>query len=168
MTKNMNFLSDFGVQPILLAAQVVNFFILLLILKKFLYGPILKVLATRKQKIEGSLKNAEEIERKLAETNKKIDKMIVDVSADGQKIIDEAKKAGVLIIDESHKKAAQDAENIIKKAGEESKLEMERMMKEARSQLLDLSVAILHKITGKVITKDDQKKLFEREIRNLS
>lgn len=164
----MDFLKDFGVNPILLAAQVVNFFLLLLILKKFLYGPILKVLFERRKKIEDSLKNAEEIEKRLLETNEKIDKMLLKASSHAQKIVDEAKKAGVQIIEEARQKAAKDAENIIKKAVEVGRLEVERMMVEARAQLLDLAVALFHKVTGKVITNDDQKKLFEKEIRNLS
>ena len=63
----MDILSQFGVKPILLAAQVVNFLILLFILKKFLYGPILKVLSERRKKIEDSLKNVEEIEKRYNE-----------------------------------------------------------------------------------------------------
>jgi len=43
----MDILNQFGIKPVLLAAQVVNFLALLFILKKFLYQPILKVLKTR-------------------------------------------------------------------------------------------------------------------------
>ena len=72
----MDILNQFGISPVLLTAQVVNFLVLLFILKKLLYGPLLKVLAERRKKIEDSLKNAEEIELRLQETNEKIDKML--------------------------------------------------------------------------------------------
>ncbi|MEK7617262.1 MAG: F0F1 ATP synthase subunit B [Patescibacteria group bacterium] len=164
----MNFLSDFGVQPILLAAQVVNFFILFFILKKFLYGPILKVLAERRKKIEDSLKNAEEIEKRLLETEEQKEKILAKASEQAQKIVDEAKKAGVLIVEEAHQKAFKDAENIIKKAVEAGRMEVERMISEARSQLLDLVIAVISKVSGKVFTKDDQKKIIQQEIKHLS
>ena len=77
----MDILNQFGVQPILLAAQVVNFLILLFILKKFLYGPILKVLDSRKKTIEQSLKNAEEIERRLLETTEEKEKVMAYIIA---------------------------------------------------------------------------------------
>lgn len=164
----MDFLKDFGVKPILLAAQVVNFLILLFILNKLLYKPILKVLADRRKKIEESLKNAEEIEKKLAETNEKIDKMLLKASEDAQKIVDEAKKAGVLIVEEAHQKASKDAENIIRKAVESGRLEVERMINEARAQLFDLVIAVINKVTGKVISKDEQEEIIQQEIKHLS
>ena len=48
----MEIIKQFGINPILLAAQVVNFIVLLFIFKKLLYKPILKVLDERKKKIE--------------------------------------------------------------------------------------------------------------------
>ncbi|MBI2593944.1 F0F1 ATP synthase subunit B, partial [Candidatus Daviesbacteria bacterium] len=70
-------LSDFGVQPVLLLAQIVNFLVLLWILNKLLYKPVLKVLEERKAKIEKGLKNAEEIEKRLAQTAEEEEKAIL-------------------------------------------------------------------------------------------
>ncbi len=78
----MDILNEFGIKPILLAAQVVNFLILLYILKRFLYKPILKVLNERKNKIADSLKNAEEIERKLVEISEEEQKRIAKAVSD--------------------------------------------------------------------------------------
>lgn len=164
----MEFLKDFGVNPILLAAQVVNFFILLFILKKFLYGPILKVLNERKKRIEDSLKNAEEIERKLAETEEHVDKMLAKASEEGQKIMDEAQTMRDQIIDEARQKATKDAEAIFKKEQEALRVEKESMMGEAKAEISDLVIAVFHKVTGKSLTKEDQKKIIEQEIKHLS
>ena len=109
----MEILNQFGVQPILLAAQVVNFFILLFLLKKFLYGPILKVLNERKKRIEDSLKNAEEIEKRLQETNEKIDQMLAKASKEGQEVIDEATAQANLIIEDSKTRAEAAAQKIL-------------------------------------------------------
>src|SRR5688572_12301567 len=99
---------DFGIQPVLLAAQVVNFLILLLILKKFLYGPILKVLETRKKRIEESLKNASVIELRLQKTEEEKEKVLEKAALEARKILDEATKSANLVIEEAHKKASQD------------------------------------------------------------
>lgn len=151
-----------------MAAQAVNFFILLFILNKLLYKPILKVLAERQRRIAEGLKNAEAIERRLNETNEKIDKMMAKASANAQTIVDEAKKASVLIVEEARQKGARVAENIMKKAVEAGKLEVERMVNEARAQLFDLVIAVISKVTGKVINKDEQKEIIQQEIKHLS
>ena len=61
----MEFLKDFGVNPILLLAQIVNFTVLLILLKKFFYKPILKVLEERKHKIETSVTQTQKNQNKL-------------------------------------------------------------------------------------------------------
>lgn len=164
----MNFLSDFGVNPILLVAQVVNFLILLFILKKFLYGPILKVLAVRRQKIEESLKNAEEIELRLQKTNEDVEKILANAMDEAQKIIKESKEVGMQFI-EAGKKTQED---IINKAFEQAlevrKTEYVRLEKQLKEHAGDLIALAFEKVTGKKITRDDQKKIIEKEVRNLS
>ncbi len=164
----MNFLSDFGVNPILLAAQVVNFLILLFILKKFLYGPILKVLATRKQKIEESLKNAEEIEKRLLETEEEKDRVLAKAASDVQKLIDEAKKEIEVMKEEGKAHAEILAAQIIKKGEETAKAETEKMQKELMGSFAEIVTLGMEKVTGKLINKKDQKDIIDRSIKNIS
>ncbi len=164
----MEILNQFGVQPILLAAQVVNFLILLFILKRFLYKPILNVLAERKKRIEDSLKNAGDIELKLEQTNEKIDQMLIKASEEGQKILDESQKSALQLKDEILQKAAQEAQTVIKKAEESVRLEREKMMSEAKEEVMNLVVEVFRRLTGKVLSKEDQRKIIEKGVRNLT
>lgn len=164
----MEILQQFGINPILLAAQVVNFFILLFLLKKFLYGPILKVLNERKKRIEDSLKNAEEIEKRLQETNEKIDQMMAKASGEIQVMMSEGQKMRDQILYEAHQKASKIVENMMKKGEEALRVEKEKMLGEVRGEITRLVVAVFHKLTGKVITQKDQKEMIEREVKNLS
>ncbi len=161
-------LKDFGINPILLAAQVVNFLILLFILKKFLYGPILKILAERRKKIEDSLKQAQEIELKLQRANEEADEIIAKASLEGQKILDDVTKAGMQLKDEIIQKATVSAEIVLKKNEEAMRLREERMMMEVKAAAADLVGMALQKMTGKVINKEDQKRMIEKEVKNLS
>ncbi|TSC87460.1 MAG: F-type H+-transporting ATPase subunit b [Microgenomates group bacterium Gr01-1014_7] len=164
----MNFLSDFGLNPVLLAAQVVNFLILLWILNKFLYKPILKILAERRKKVEDSLEHAEEAEKKLLEATEEAQNLIAKAAVEGQKIVDGATKAGLQIKDEIVQKANEAAAVVYKKNEEAVRLREERMMNEVRAAAADLVTVVIQKLTGKVITKDDQKSMIEKEVRNLS
>lgn len=164
----MDILNQFGINPLLLAAQIVNFLILLFLLKKFLYGPILKVLETRKQKIEQSLKNAEEIERKLAETNEQIDKMMIKASDEVQKMMDQAKKEIALMKEEGKQEAEQQVALMFQRGEESLRMEKEKMLAQAKDHVGDLAIAIFYKLTGKSLSKEEQRKLAEKEIKNLS
>src|SRR6476619_1002487 len=99
-------LTEFGIQPLLLAAQVVNFLVLLFILNKLLYKPILQMLQTRKDRIAESLKNAEEIENTLAKTEEDREKRLKEATDEAKDIINEATKSANLVIAEAHTKAS--------------------------------------------------------------
>mgnify|MGYP003395159155 CR=1 FL=1 len=164
----MDILNQFGVQPILLAAQVVNFLILLFILKKFLYKPILKVLDERKKKIADSLKNAEEIEKRLLQTEEEKEKILAKTSQEAQKLIDETKKEIEVMKEEGKVQAEQLAAQIIKKGEETAKAEMEKMKQELTNHLGEIVTIGMEKVSGKVISSKDQQRLIDQEIKNLS
>ncbi len=160
-------LEQFGVQPILLAAQAVNFLILLFILKKVLYRPILKVLAERKRRIAESLKNAQEIEKKLIQTEEEREKALAKAASEAQRILDEATKSAGLLVADAKQKATQEMEKIVKKGGESIKLEREKMFQEIRTELADLVVVSLEKVVGKALSQKDQKDLIEKSVKDL-
>src|SRR3989344_479201 len=164
----MDILNQFGAQPILLAAQVVNFFILLFILKKLLYGPILKVLEARRKKIEESLKNAEEIEKKLQETDEQSEKIIANTLQQSQKILDETKEAAAQILEDANNSAANIIERAHVQALEAIKTERIILERETKEHLGDLVVLAFEKVTGKKVTREDQERMIEKEVRNLS
>ncbi len=86
----MNFLADFGVKPILLLAQTVNFLLLLFILKRFLYKPLLRVLETRREKIAASLKTAEEIEQRLQQVSLEREMSLKKAAKEAEEIVKDA------------------------------------------------------------------------------
>lgn len=160
-------LQDFGVKPLLLAAQIVNFLVLLFILKKVLYKPILKVLEERKNTIAQSLKNAEEIEKKLAQTEVEREEALEKAAKEAQKILEDATKSANQIINEAHTKAASGIEEMLKKGRDQIKQDREVMQQELKGEVADIVVSSLQKITGKVLTSKDQKKLVEDSVKGL-
>lgn len=164
----METLNQFGINPILLAAQVVNFLILLWLLNKFLYKPVLKVLEERKQKVAEANKNAEEIERKLLEITELREAEILKAVKEGEKIIKYASDEALQIQENGRRQY----EEIIKKAREDAKellqVEKANLDREIRENLSKIIALALHKVTGKVLSKKDQQDVLDREIRNLS
>jgi|SRR3989344_3099200 len=164
----MEILNQFGINPLLLLAQVVNFFVLLFILKKFLFGPILKVLEERKKIVAQSLENAEEIERKLLETEEEKEKVLAKTAAEVQKLMDDTKKEIEVMKEEGRVQAEVLAAQIIKKGQENAQDEMEKMRQEVMSHMAEIVAAGMEKVAGKSFSIKDKKELIEREVKNLS
>lgn len=164
----MEVLNQFGVNPILLLAQVVNFLVLLFILQKFLYKPILKVLTERRQKIEYSLKKAEEIETRLSQTNEEVDKMLAQALEESQRIIAESKEMGIQITGEAKETATEIVQKAYEQALEVSKSERIKLQQEIRANLGDIVALALEKVTGKAISEKQRQDIIEKEVRNLS
>lgn len=163
----MEILTDFGVKPVLLIAQIVNFLLLLFILKRFLYKPLLKVLEERKQKITQSLKNADEIQKRLEQVDFDREKQLQKALKEAGLIVDEAKKTSNKIIAEAHLKAKRDIQKLALQSKVSLKLEKEKLYQEIRQELADLVTISLEKVTGKVLSEKDQRQMIERTTRGL-
>lgn len=151
----MDALTSLGIDWKLLVAQIVNFLILLFLLKKFLYQPILKMLGERKQKIDKGLKDSEEAEKRLAETEIKTKDLIAKASQEAQKIVNETRKEveknSVVILDH----AKQKSDEIVAKAKEQAEAEKEKIVNSAKSELAAIVELSVEKILAS--SKDDLK-----------
>lgn len=160
-------LTDFGVQPIYLVAQIVNFIILLLILKKFLYRPILKVLKDRKQTVSDSLIKAEQITAQHQTTEVKSAEKLSEASRQAQVIIANASNTGHRIITEAHEKAQVDVDLMMEQGKQSIAVEREMMKKEMRDELAGLVVLGMERIAGKVLDRLDHTKIVDQTINSL-
>jgi F-type H+-transporting ATPase subunit b len=163
----MEILNQFGIQPILLAAQVVNFAILFFILKKLLFKPIITMLKARQATIAKSLEDAAEIETRLQKTEEDREKVLQKAALEAKKMIDETTQQASQIIAEAHTKASADMENILEQGRQSIRLEKEKMQQEIRAELADLLVLGLEKVAGKVLTQKDQKELVRETVHQL-
>src|SRR3989344_8381212 len=103
----MEILKNFGIQPSLLLAQIVNFLIILFLLKKFFYKPIVKALEDRKKRIEESLTNAQTIEDKLQKTEAQSTQIIEETRNNAQVLIAEARAEAQRLVDQATVEARQ-------------------------------------------------------------
>jgi len=163
----MEILNQFGVNPILLFAQVVNFLVLLFILKRFLYKPILKILGERRQKIEQSLKNAEEIEKRLVEIGELKVKEVQKATEIGQQIIKDATDSANQLYEEAKVNAGVLSERLAEQTRLQLEQEKQNFEASIREHVSDLVFTIIQKVTGKVLTKQDRTKIAEESIKIL-
>src|SRR5436309_3154192 len=158
----------FGWNPWLFLSQVISFVIVALLLRRFAYKPILAVLEERRRKIEEGQINAEKIKKELAEAEKRYQEIVAKANADAQRMIDEARESAAHLSERKQQEAIVAAEQIIAKAHEAAAIEHERTMEALKRELGRLVVDTTAKVTGKVLTQDDQRRLQEEAAREVA
>ena len=158
----------FGWNPRLFFSQVISFVIVALLLRRFAYKPILNVLEERRRSIEEGQLNAEKIKRQLDEAEKRYSEILAKANAEAQKMIDEARESSAHLAERKQQEAITAAEQIIAKAREASAIEHERTMDSLKQELGRLVVDTTAKVTGKVLTPEDQQRLQEEALSQLA
>jgi len=152
---------QFGVTWQLLISQIILFVIVAVALKKFAYAPVLKVLEERRQKIADGLAAAEKSKAELANAQAKAQEVLTQASNTANKIIEEARQAAAKVTETETQKAVAAAQDIVNKARQASEAELARMKTELRREVGRLVAATASKVTGKVLTPDDQQRLIQ-------
>jgi len=144
-----------------LIAQAINFAIVLFILWKFAYRPVLAMLEQRRQKIAESITNAENIKAELARTEAARLEVLQKANAQAVKLIEEARAAAARVQEQETQKAIAAAEQIIAKAREAAAQDHARMLAELKREVGRLVVQTTATVTGKILTPEDQRRLAE-------
>jgi F-type H+-transporting ATPase subunit b len=158
----------FGWNWKLFLSQIISFCIVAYLLQRFAYKPILAVLEERRRKIEEGQLNAEKIKKELAEAEKRYQEIVTKGNADAQRMIDEARESAAHLSERKQQEAVAAAEQIITKAREAAALEHDRTMQSLKRELGRLVVETTAKVTDKVLTPEDQRRLQEEAARQLA
>jgi len=160
-------MKELGIEPILLLAQIINFGIIVFLLKKFLYKPVLTMLDKRRKEIEKGLELTEKAKTEQEKFEKKRDTLLDEARKQAKSIIDEAKKQGKEkekeIIANAHKESAEvldRAQKHIEELGIDAR-------KKARAESVDLAVEMIERVLPEVLRESDHRKLFERQLASL-
>jgi F-type H+-transporting ATPase subunit b len=158
----------FGWNWQLFLSQVISFCIVAFLLVRFAYKPILAVLEERRRKIQEGQLNAEKIKKELADAEKRYQEILAKANADAQRMIDEARQSSAHLAERKEQEAIAAAEQILSKAREASAIEHERTMADLKREIGRLVVDTTAKVTGKVLTSEDQRRLQEEAARQVA
>ncbi len=158
----------FGFNWQVFISQIIGFGIVTLLLAKFAFKPILAVLEERRVKIVAGLANAEKIKQQLAESEVRYQEILTTANLEAQRVIDEARSTAGNFTEKERQKAISEAEAIIAKAREASALEHTQMLGQLKRELGRLVIDTTSKVTGKVLTSEDQQRLTEESARQVA
>lgn len=156
-----------GINLKFLIAQLVNFTILFLIIKKFLYRPIKKVLDKRSAEVEDALRNNEKIKEELAAIEKTKAEEIEKVKNQSAEILEKARQGAQELTADLKKEAEEKAEKLIEKAKLDIEAEKEKSLNSLRGEIAGLVEASLVKILNNQINEKEQKELVKESVKEI-
>ena len=144
--------------------EIVSFGILLWVLYKYAFPPILETMETRERKIRESLEQAErlriEAERRMQEYEAKL----AIASRDAEAVLIQAKERAQRLLDENEQRLVAEAERVKADAAREIDQERRKAIQEIRNQATDLALLVAEKVVERSLTDADHRRLADEAL----
>ena len=134
--------------------MAVVFFIVLLILWKYGFPVIIKMVNNRKAYIDESLRKAHEANEKLANIQKEGESILQEAREKQARILKEAAQTRDQIVDSARSKARDEGDRMLAEAKAEIEAEKQNAIRDIKSQVAELSVNIAGKILKQKLSTD--------------
>ena len=142
--------------------MLIIFGIVLFVLRKFAWKPILNALKEREESIASALNSAEEAKREVANLKADNDKIIAEARQEKIVILKEAKEMKDKIIAEAKERTIQETTRSIELAQRQIQSEKDAAINDLKKQVAELSVMIAEKVLKKELTsKSEQEKMVD-------
>ncbi|NPA91277.1 MAG: F0F1 ATP synthase subunit B [Chloroflexi bacterium] len=158
----MGALTNLGINLNFLITQIIHFLILMWLLKKFVYTPVLNLLDERRRRIEEGLKAAELAREEAARQRAELEKQLEEERRQAQARIAEITRQADQLREQILAEARAEAERIIAAAREEAERERERILQEARKQVAELALVIAQKVVGETLDTQKQHQIIQK------
>jgi len=146
---------------------IVVFLVLLALLAKFAWRPLLEALEKRQESIRRSLDDAAKAKQELERLQVESQRILAEARAEAETIVARTREDANRLRDEMRQKAQQEAANIVKNAQKQIELETARALQQIRHEAVDLSVAIASKLLQRNVSKADNERLIEDTFKQL-
>ncbi len=157
-------IADLGINVPVLVAQLVNFTILLVVLRLFAWGPLTKMLDERREKIRESLAAADEAKSQVAESGRQAQEQIEAARREGQQLIAQSQEIANRIQSDARTQAQTESEAALVRARSEIQLERDTAIAELRKEFADLTIAAAEKVISGSLDRNAHKRLIDEAL----
>jgi F-type H+-transporting ATPase subunit b len=147
-----------------LIAQIVNFTILLVVLRMVLYKPVLNMLDERKQKIAEGLNAAEIARAEAASAQANIQQQLDVARKEGQEIVANAQGIATRIQADAREQTAKDREAALERARNEIQLERDRAIAELRGEFAAITVQAAEKVINQSLDQQSHERVIDETL----
>lgn len=161
-------LGTLGINLKIFIAQLVNFLVVLLVLWKWAYTPIVKMLEKRSETIEKSLQDAEQIEKRLADLEGERQSVINEAREEASKIVEQAKVDAETRREDMLNKAKGEVESIVASGKSQLQQEKEAMLRQARDGMVEIAVAASQKILQESVDENKARAMASEVVEKMA
>lgn len=151
-----------------LLLQVVIFVLMAVFLWRYAWGPLVRVLEKREDRIEQGLRAAEESEKRLAQVQEEVQRTLDEARTQAREIITRAHQEATADADEVRNRGRRDAEAEAQKALADIQAERDRALQELRAQVAALVVEASSRVLGQMIDERTHQRLIEESLQKVS
>lgn len=163
----MGFEELLGVNPWTALFTLANTVALFLVMKKFLFKPVMKIIEDRQQEIDGMYKDAGEAKEQAQALQAEYQEKLSAAQETSERLVKEAVARGQHREEEIIRQANQEASAILEKASADIALEKKKAINDAKDEISDIALAIAGKVVGRELNNNDQSELIDHFINEL-
>lgn len=153
--------------PGLIVWTIVTFLLLLGILWKFAWNPILGALEARELAIKRTIDDAERLQAEAEAVLKEHQKRLAEARAEGNRLLDEARQAGEHMKQDILEKARSESEKVLERAHRQLELETEQAIQTIRAGAADLALKAAEKVIERSLTDADHRRFADEAVAEL-
>jgi len=154
--------------PGLFVWTILTFLVLLGVLAKFAWNPLLIMLKDREEHIRSSLDDAEKARAELERLNSEGEDIVNKARSEAQTILAEGKAAASKLKDETLNATKDQAKSILTEAEKQIRIEKDKAIEEIKSEVVDLSLSVAAKLIKKNISREDNQALIDDSLENVT
>lgn len=148
-----------------LVFTIINLIVLYILMKKFLFGPIINVIDKRKEMIDRQFEDAKKQEDEANGLKEQYENALKSAKEESLKIVEQAKQEAADRTDRSAKEAQAQADAILAKAKEDIAAERENAMRQVQGEVASLAMDAASKIIGKGQSAEENSALYDEFLR---
>ena len=153
--------------PGLFLWTILTFLVLVTLLAKFAWRPLLQALDSRQELIRKALDDAQQAKQELERLQHESAQIIRQARIDAEAVVAQSRSDAAKLREEMRQKAKAEADGIVRNAERQIQLETQRALQQIRHEAVDLSVMIASKILQRNLTKEDNEKLIEEALKQV-
>jgi F-type H+-transporting ATPase subunit b len=157
--------ASLGINLPLLVVFIVNFIILFVLLRLFLFKPVLKMLDERTKRTKDAMELAEVTKKEFEQAKVEVQKQIEKGRQEAQAIIAQTMQVGERLKEESRQEATKQAQVIVDRTRAELEAERDKIVGDLRREFVNISIAAAEKVIKETLDKEKHRKLIEETLR---
>lgn len=150
----------FGFDLIHFTSQLLSFMLVAVLLKRFAYDPLLKILEARRLRIAQGLEEADRVRAEVARMEARREEIIQEARHEAKRLVDEARHIASCLAEQEHARAVASASRVLDQAREAAREEHDRLLGEMQREVGLLIVTAAERVIGRSLAAGDQERMI--------